>query len=102
MNAKLALKGRALTGALLGLMTTLGARECDLVGVPGPPDPLWEPMPPSCDGINGWPGGNEPVVPCGDAWSELPRFDPPGPFSPGGNGLFLRSFNAVVDEVGVP
>lgn len=33
---------------------------------------------------------------------ELLKIELAGPFSPGGSGLFLMSFTAVVDELGVP
>lgn len=85
-------------------MTTFGAIGWPgLVGVPGPPPPLWLPTPPEpcCDGKNGW-WGIEPGVPCGGACSEPLWPWPAGPFSFGGKGLFLESTKAEVEEVGVP
>ena len=83
-------------------MTTLGAMPCpDLVGVPGAPEPP-EPLIPDCEGMKGLPDGAALGVPAGDACMGL--LVPPRevPFSPGGSGLFLVSFTAVVEEVGVP
>lgn len=56
---------------------------------------------PPCEPKNGWPADVTADVLC-EEWAELPKLELLGPFSPGGNGLFLMSFTAVVEEEGVP
>ena len=52
--------------------------------------------------MNGPPLGAALGVLWGDGWIALPGVPREALFSPGGNGLFLVSFKAVVDDVGVP
>ena len=91
-----------LTGAL-GLMITLGAKRLvERDGVPGPPALPWEPSEPDecCEGIKGPPDGGTPFgVTTGDPYALLPNLPAA---SSGGKGLFRDSFNAVVEDVGVP
>lgn len=63
---------------------------------------LCEPSPaPLCEPKNDWPAGVIVDVLC-EEWAELPKLELLGPFSPEGSGLFLMSFTAVVEELGVP
>ena len=84
-------------------MMTLGAKRLfERDGVPGPPEPPWDPKEPDecCEGIKGPPDGGMPFgVTAGEPYWLLPNLPAA---SSGGNGLFLDSFNVVVDDVGVP
>lgn len=54
-----------------------------------------------CEAKNCCPALNGLGKPGCTEWPVLGWPDEPGPFSFGGRGLFLKSFNVVVEEVGV-